>query len=272
MITSYLEREGGQLAFDDSQGGGEPVLMWPGMGTLRSEWRFLAPALVEAGYRVVTADLRGQGESSVGWADYSIAANGQDFLALIDHLKVGPVHAVGNSFSPGAMVWGAVEKPDAFRSLTLIGPWVRDAKQTFFQKLATAILLNGPWKVMGWAMFYKTLYPSQKPPDLDSYLNRLKANLREPDRFEALKSLGFGPKTASEQRINQVAKPALVVMGTKDPDWPDPVAEAEWIAGQLAAELLLVEGAGHYPMTEMPEKVIPGALAFLASVNGDEAG
>ena len=45
----------------------------------------------------------------------------------------------------------------------------------------------------------------------------------------------------------------MVVMGTKDPDWPDPVAEAKWIAAQLSAEVLLVEGAGHYPMAEMPE-------------------
>jgi pimeloyl-ACP methyl ester carboxylesterase len=272
MDTLYLEREGGRIAFDDSRGGGEPVIMWPGMGTLRSEWRFLAPALVEAGYRVVTADLRGQGESSAGWGDYSIAANGQDFLALVEHLDAGPVHAVGNSFSPGAMVWAAAEKPDAFRSLTMIGPWVRDAEETLFQKVATAILLNGPWKVMGWAMFYKTLYPSKKPPDIDDYLDRLKGNLREAGRFEALKGLGFSPKTDSEKRISRVAKPALVVMGTKDPDWPDPAAEAEWIAQQLKAELLLVEGAGHYPMTEMPEKVIPGVLAFLASVNGDRAG
>lgn len=272
MKTSYLKREGGQIAFDDSHEGEEPVLMWPGMGTLRSEWRFLAPAVVEAGYRVITADLRGQGQSSAGWADYSIAANGQDFLALIEHLDIGPVHAVGNSFSPGAMVWAAVEKPDAFRSLTLIGPWVRDAKQTFFQKLATAVLLNGPWKVMGWAMFYKTLYPSQKPPDMDVYLEQLKINLREPGRFEALKGLGFSPKTASEKRLGRVNKPALVVMGTKDPDWPDPVAEATWIADQLSAELLLVEDAGHYPMTEMPQKVIPGVLSFLATVKGDQTG
>jgi pimeloyl-ACP methyl ester carboxylesterase len=40
---------------------------------------------------------------------------------------------------------------------------------------------------------------------------------------------------------------------------------AGWIIDHLSgSSLLLVEDAGHYPQTEMPEKVIPGLLAFLA--------
>ena len=120
----------------------------------------------------------------------------------------------------------------------------------------SAVLLSGPWKVWGWTTFYKTLYPTRKPDDFDSYLAQLSANLHEPGRFEALKGLGFTPKTESEQRIGRVQAPALVVMGTKDPDWPDPEAEANWIVDQLSAELLLVQDAGHYPQTEMPQKVI----------------
>ena len=113
-------------------------------------------------------------------------------------------------------------------------------------------------------MFYKTLYPTRKPDDFDDYMNQLLKNLREPGRFEALKGLGFGPKTASEERINQVKAPALIIMGTKDPDWPDPEGEAQWIANQLSAEVHLVEEAGHYPQSEMPELVIPAVLGFLA--------
>ena len=57
-------------------------------------------------------------------------------------------------------------------------------------------------------------------------------------------------------------------MGTKDPDWPDPELEGHWIVDHLSeSSLLLVEDAGHYPQTEMPEKVIPGLLDFLAQVS-----
>jgi pimeloyl-ACP methyl ester carboxylesterase len=263
LETKFYQRPEGTLAYDDSGGSGELVLMEPGMGALRRDYRFLAPAVIEAGYRVVTADLRGHGESSVDWPVYTLPAAGTDILSLIDHLDAGPAHFVGNSFSPGAAVWAEVERPEAFRSLTLIGPWVRDAETGFLQNLLTAALLTGPWKVRGWGMYYKTLYPTRKPDDFDVNYDKLLANLREPGRFDALKGLGFSPKTESEKRIAQVQAPAMVVMGTKDPDWPDPEAEANWIVDQLAAEHLLVEGAGHYPQTEMPEKVTPRILEFL---------
>ena len=50
MQTLFFERPEGSVAYDDSQGEGQLVIMWPGMGALRSEYRFLAPPLIEAGY------------------------------------------------------------------------------------------------------------------------------------------------------------------------------------------------------------------------------
>ena len=246
--------------------------MLPGMGALRSEYRYLAPALTDAGFRVVTADLRGHGESSADWSEYTLPAFGQDILALIDHLDAGPAHVIGTSFSPGAAVWAAAERPEAFRSLTLIGAFVRDTPPSFMKSLSQSVMLKGPWKVSAWGMFYKTLYPARTPDDFDAYLNDLKANLREPGRFDALMGLGFSPKTASEQRLGQASTPALVVMGTKDPDWPDPEAEARFIAETLNANLALIEDAGHYPQTEMPEKVTPVILDFLENVDSVQAG
>jgi pimeloyl-ACP methyl ester carboxylesterase len=60
-------------------------------------------------------------------------------------------------------------------------------------------------------------------------------------------------------------------MGTKDPDWPDPVAEAQFIVEALSGELALIEGAGHYPQTEMPDQTAPAILDFLSRVTETEA-
>jgi pimeloyl-ACP methyl ester carboxylesterase len=53
-------------------------------------------------------------------------------------------------------------------------------------------------------------------------------------------------------------------MGTKDRDWPDPTGEARFVAEALHGELVLVDGAGHYPMAEYPEIVNPALVAFAS--------
>jgi pimeloyl-ACP methyl ester carboxylesterase len=57
-------------------------------------------------------------------------------------------------------------------------------------------------------------------------------------------------------------------MGTEDPDFPDPAAEAGLSAERLGgeADVVLVEGAGHYPHTERPDIVSPAVVAFLSRV------
>jgi pimeloyl-ACP methyl ester carboxylesterase len=52
--------------------------------------------------------------------------------------------------------------------------------------------------------------------------------------------------------------------------WPDPEAEARFISEAPSAELVLVEDAGHYPQTEMPEQVTPAMLDFLARVRASK--
>ena len=39
--------------------------------------------------------------------------------------------------------------------------------------------------------------------------------------------------------------------------------EAKDIAGQIGGKVVMIEGAGHYPQTEMPEEVTPVVLDFL---------
>ena len=263
METKFFERPEGKLAYTDYGGDGDLVIMMPGMGATRAEYRFLAPAVRDAGFHAVTVDLRGQGESSAFWPDYELPSSGQDLLALIDYFDEGPAHVIGTSFSPGAAVWAAAERPEQIRSLVLIGAFVRDPQTTLVQKLMMAALVAGPWKYAGWRMYYKMLYPTRQPPDFDAYLDQLTALLREPGKSDAFQQLAATPRIDSEQRLPKVKVPALVVMGSKDPDWPDPVAEARWIAEQLGTDPVLIDGAGHYPQTEMPEITNPQIIEFL---------
>ncbi len=263
MQTQYFKLADGTLAYSDYGGDGQPVLMLPGMGALRSEYRFIAPGLREASYRAVTVDLRGHGESSVPWKTYDVPSVGNDILALIEHLNVGPAHVIGTSFAPAAAVWAAVERPEHVHSLVLINPFVRTAKINPVMLALFWLMLNNPWRVRTWGMYYGSLYPTRKPADFRNYLHQLMDNLAEPGRFEAVKRLGNSSRQPSAERLPQVKVPTLVIMGTKDPDFPDPIAEGEIIAKQTGGILAFVEGAGHYPQTEMPAQTAPIVLDFL---------
>jgi len=261
--TRFFTRPEGSLAYDDLGGAGELALMLPGMGALRAEYRFLAPMLRSAGYRAVTTDLRGQGESSVPWTAYDVPAVGGDVIALIEHLDAGPAHLIGTSFAPAAVVWAAVERPDLVRSLVLINPFVRDARINPFMRAAFWLMMHNPWRVRTWAMYYRTLYPTRKPADFADYLSSLTRNLAEPGRFHASSTLGTSSRKPSAERLDKVNHPSLVIMGASDPDFPDPAEEGRVVARLLGGSLALVEGAGHYPQTEMPAETAPLVIEFL---------
>lgn len=264
MPTQYLEHQNGKLAYDDT-GSGPLVLCVPSMGDLRGEYRFLAPQLADAGYRVVCMDVRGHGETSTRWPDFSVGAIGSDMLALIRSLKSGPAILIGTSMAAGAAVWAAAEAPELVTGLVLIGPFVR-GEGSWPIRLLFTVLFARPWGPAMWRRYYTSLYPTQKPADFGAYSAVLHANLKEPGRQEALHRMLMASKAASEQRLPGVKAPALVIMGSKDPDFKDPAAEAQWVGNSLRATVQVVPGAGHYPHAEMPEVTGPYILAFLRTL------
>ena len=80
------------------------------MADTRSTYRFLAPLIADAGYRVASVDLRGHGESSIGWSSYSHADTAGDLIAVVRKLG-GPAVIVGQSFSGGAVTIAAADEP-----------------------------------------------------------------------------------------------------------------------------------------------------------------
>ncbi len=264
MTTQFLKLQNGQIAYDDS-GKGPLVICIPSMGDLRGEYRFLIPQLVAAGYRVVNMDVRGHGETSVEWDDFSVAGIGRDILALIRDLKAGPAILVGTSMAAGAAVYASAESPESIKGLLLIGPFVRGGGE-WSSKLLYSALFARPWGPAMWIKYYSTLYPTRKPADFTQYSAALLANLKERGRLEGLSKMLRASKKASEERLPRVNQPTLVLMGSKDPDFKKPAEEAKWVAGQLRGSHQMIEGAGHYPHAEMPEVVAPLIVSFMESL------
>jgi len=264
MSTHYLEQQSGKIAYDET-GSGPLIICVPGMGDLRVEYRFLSPLIASAGYRVISMDIRGHGETSAFWPDYSVGAISGDLIALIRGLNAGPAVIIGTSMAAGAAVWAAAEAPDLVAGLVLVSPVVR-GKTPWYMKLLCSVLFARPWGPAMWLFYYSTLYPSNKPGDFTQYCDVLRANLKEPGHIEALLRMMTASQADTEDRLSRVTVPVLVIMGCKDPDFKYPEAEAQWVAKSLRGTYQMVKDAGHYPHAEMPDATGPLVLSFLQSL------
>jgi pimeloyl-ACP methyl ester carboxylesterase len=263
--TSYLDRRQGRIAYDE-RGEGPLVVCVPGMGDLRSVYRTLAPSLAAVGYRVVTVDLRGHGDSDATFDRYDDAAAGSDLLALVEHLGAGPAILIGTSMGAAAAAWAAAERPEAVSGLVLIGPFVRDVPVAWYLRAALRLALRRPWGPRAWAVYYAKLYPGRRPADLGDHTDRILTSLRRPAHWRAFVATTRTSHAPVEARLGHIEAPTLVVMGAADPDFADPEVEARLVAERTSGEVHLVADAGHYPQAEYPERVLPAVQAFLARV------
>jgi len=264
--TQFLDLPERRIAYDDTGGSGPAVICVPGLGDLRQQYRNLKPLLARDGFRVITMDLRGMGESSVDWPTYTPANVGGDMVALIRHLDVPRAYILGNSMAAGSAVWAAAEVPERVAGLVLIDPFVgQEQLPSFAMRTAMHVLFQRPWGPAVWRMYYKSLYKSAPPADLSEYADKLEANLKEGGRFEALKGMLWASQAPCAARIGQVRAPVLVIVGSEDPDFDDPRVQAKSVAQHLHGKVFIVQGAGHYPHVEYPQIVANEIDGFFQS-------
>ena len=262
--TSYLSCPEGRIGYDVS-GRGALVVLVPAMGDLRAGYRFLAPALRAAGYRVACTDLRGHGDSDTTFTSYGDEETAGDVIALIGELG-GPAIVVGNSMGAGSAVLAAAQRPDLVSGLVLVGPWVRNGKTSAMQRLLLRVAMAPPWVAISWKSYLPKLYAGRRPPDFGEYRDQVVASLRRPGHARAFSATTRTSHDPAQARLTEVTAPALVVMGEQDPDFPDPQAEADWIARALSGQVVMVPEAGHYPQSQAPDITTGAVLRFLESV------
>ncbi|GAB3458099.1 alpha/beta hydrolase [Streptomonospora sediminis] len=273
-MTEYLAVDDGTIAYDVS-GTGPLVVLAHGMGDSRAAYGAVVPPLVAAGYRVAAVDLRGCGESSADWPEWSRTAIAGDLLALIRHLG-GPAVLVGHSVSGGAATIAAAQEPSLVTAVVELAPFTRKQsvrlgdlrvkrfRQGMLRLLGTTVFSS----VALWGSYLDVAYPGAKPAHWAQRRGRVEATLREPGRMKALKGMGGSAPTDAGAQLGNVGCPVLVVMGTQDPDWADPHAEGSAVVDALPSglgRLEMIEGTGHYPHDQFPDQVVSLILSFLRS-------
>ena len=192
-----MDVQGGRIACEVI-GQGPLVVLSPGMADTRSSYRFLAPLIADAGYRVSSVDLRGHGESSTGWGSYSRTDTAGDLIEVIRELG-GPAVIVGQSFSGGSATIAAATDPELVSAIVEIDPFTRPPKISMAAILRNVhnyrrgALLLGEFVFTGsvriWSKYLNVAYPGRKPADWQTWLAALQANLREPGRVKAAQSM-----------------------------------------------------------------------------------
>jgi len=259
---SYFNHRGCQLHFEE-HGQGAPLVLVHGLGSSTQDWEYQTPVLA-AHYRVITLDVRGHGRSEKPRERYSIQGFAEDVAALIEYLKLGPVHLVG--ISMGGMIGFqlGVDHPGLLKSLCIVnsGPEVRPksprdyfevAKRWTFSRLLS---LDSIAKALG-----RLLFPKPEQAEL-----RRKIELRWPqnDKRAYLASLDAIIGWGVRERLARIVCPTLVI--TADRDYT-PVSIKETYVKELPnARLVVIEDSRHATPLDQPERFNSTLLNFIDDV------
>lgn len=116
-----IEASGGvSVAADEFGSSGPLVLLQHGGGQTRHAWKSAGQELADAGYRAVSLDARGHGDSD--WApdgDYSTEALVADLVATVEHYGEAPI-LVGASMGGGTSLTATGEDAVIAKALILV--------------------------------------------------------------------------------------------------------------------------------------------------------
>lgn len=256
---------------------GPVVVLLHGGGQTRHSWGGTAAVLAERGFRSITVDARGHGESA--WADdadYTLTAFAHDVQALTSALE-GPVYLVGASLGglTALLLLGEIA-PDAARALVLVDvvPQYQQAGATRIHDFMLDRMTDG-FASLEEAAGAVSAYNPHRPPPRD--LLGLAKNLRERNgRWywhwdPAFASMGSGPGEINDrERLARASRavnvPMLLVRGRVS-DLVTEESAREFLADVPHCEYFDVSGAGHMVAGDRNDAFTSAVVDFLTRVS-----
>jgi non-heme chloroperoxidase len=263
-----------ELHYEDV-GVGTPVVLIHGWPLSGRSWENQVPALVGAGFRVITYDRRGFGASSQPWNGYDYDTFAADLDALLRYKDLRDVTLVGFSMGGGEVA----------RYISRYGT-ERIAKAVFAAAVPPFLLKTGDNPEGGLDEAAIAGFNAGVVGDRIAFLDQFtkgffsaRGELRvsEAQRRYALDIAALAsPKgtldcisafgrTDFRADLKKITVPTLVIHGEQDAIVPFEVSGKRTAASIPGAKLVLIKGGPHGLLASHPKEVNAALLSFLGS-------
>ncbi len=260
-------RVGDIAMYYEEAGAGDPLVLIMGFGGDHLAWAFQVPAFVEAGYRVLTFDNRGVGQTDSPDHPYTTAMMAADTARLLDALGIEQAHVLGASMGGMIAQELALGFPARVRSLQLHCTYARPDRYmtslvTSWRSVRMALDPEASMRAFALWLFAPATY-DERPEFVEAVIQGALAN---PYPQSLTGFVRQGEAVATHDTLDRLASircPVLVAVAEDDVLVPSRFSRA--IAARIPdAELATVPGAGHVYFWERPEAFNRLCLDFLA--------
>jgi sigma-B regulation protein RsbQ len=248
--------------------GTEPMMFAHGYGCDQNMWRLLTPAFIDR-YRIILFDLVGCGKSDLRAYDYekyaTLGGHARDVVEILAEVADRPCVFVGHSVSAMIGLLAAIEAPERFTSLVMIGPspcYVNDGDYVggFGREDIDSLLDTLDGNYLGWASAMAPVIMGA--PDKPELREELKNSFCATDPNIAKHFARVTFLSDNRADLPRMTKPALILQCSDD--IIAPVQVGSYLEKNLPnSRLELVESVGHCPHLSAPEPIIAAMNAFL---------
>ena len=236
------------------------IMLTHGAGGSHAAWFQNVPALAHAGYRVITWDCRGFGNSSFTTEAHGTNAAVADIAAILDATKTDRVHLAGQSMGGWWVVAFTLAYPERVASLTLSntvgGLWTDALDAHFRQWIASGAGFATP--TVG---EHNALSPAFARRDLAHAFLYQQLNTFHTPPMAAIAGAIMDTRVAHDE-LDATGVNVLVITGSDDALFPAPLVRES--AMMLAnARIVEIHDAGHSPYFEQPDEYNAALLQFV---------
>jgi pimeloyl-ACP methyl ester carboxylesterase len=254
---------------------GAPVVLFHGFPDTPSGWAPAAELLGGAGHRTIVPFLRGyHRDTIVPGRRYTGKELGGDAIELLDALGLERAVLVGHDWGSAVVFQAAALAPERVRALVSVAiPHPREISRSpallwRARHFITLRLPSGPWLARRHDFAYLDVLmrrwaPRWSGPERDATLAEVKRCFSDPAVLDA--ALGYYRDTRPGGEPRELPMPAMIVGGTTDIVEVEAFEKsADWLRGPH--EIVIADGAGHWPHREAADLFHERLLAFLAAL------